>query len=257
MKKKIVLSVFAILFASFAFMSFDTTEITEPTAKEIIEKMDNKFRGQSSQATMTMKIIRPKWTRTMKMKSWTKGDDYSLILITAPARDKGVAFLKREKDMWQWQPSISRVIKLLPSMMSQSWMGSDFTNDDLSNQSSIIADYDHKKIGKIDMYGRECYMIQLTPKPDAPVVWGKILIWVDTKDYLQLKTEFYDEDNYLVNTMRGSEIKNMNGKTITTRMDIIPEDEPGNKTIMIYNDIQFDVKMSDSFFSVQNMKKVR
>ena len=254
MKKKIVLSVFAILFVSFAFMSFDTTE---PTATEIIQKMDSKFRGQSSKATMTMKVVRPKWTRTMKMKSWTKGDDYSLILITAPSRDKGVAFLKRKKDMWQWQPSISRVIKLLPSMMSQSWMGSDFTNDDLSNQSSIIVDYNHKKIGKVKLYGRECYMIQLTPKPDAPVVWGKILVWVDTKDFLQLKTEFYDEDNYLVNTMRGSEIKTMNGRTVTTRMDIIPEDEPGNKTIMIYNDIQFDVKFKDSFFSVQNMKKVR
>ena len=142
-------------------------------------------------------------------------------------------------------------------MMSQSWMGSDFTNDDLSNQSSIIVDYDHKKLGKIKLYDRECYMIELKPKPDAPVVWGKILVWVDTKDYLQLKTEFFDEDNMLVNTMRGTEIKTMNGRTVTTRMDIIPADEPGNKTIMIYNDIQFDVKLNDSFFSVQNMKKVR
>ena len=254
MEKKVILSVFTILLMGFGFMSFDTTE---PTAKEIIEKMDSKFRGQSSKATMTMKIVRPKWNRTMKMKSWTKGDDYSLILVTSPARDKGVTSLKRKNEMWQWQPSIGRVIKLLPSMMSQSWMGSDFTNDDLSNQSSIIVDYDHKKLGKIKLYDRECYMIELKPKPDAPVVWGKILVWVDTKDYLQLKTEFFDEDNMLVNTMRGTEIKTMNGRTVTTRMDIIPADEPGNKTIMIYNDIQFDVKLSDSFFSVQNMKKVR
>lgn len=254
MKKNIILSVFAILLIGLGLMSFDTAE---PTAKEIIEKMDSKFRGQSSKSTMTMKIVRPKWTRTMKMKSWTKGDDYSLILVTSPARDKGVTSLKRKNEMWQWQPSIGRVIKLLPSMMSQSWMGSDFTNDDLSNQSSIIVDYDHKKLGKIKLYDRECYMIELKPKPDAPVVWGKILVWVDTKDYLQLKTEFFDEDNMLVNTMRGTEIKTMNGRTVTTRMDIIPADEPGNKTIMIYNDIQFDVKLSDSFFSVQNMKKVR
>ena len=254
MKNKIILSAFTILLMGSAFMSFDTTE---PTAIEIIKEMDSKFRGQSSKATMTMKIVRPKWTRTIEMKSWTKGDDFSLILVTSPARDKGVTFLKRKNEMWQWQPSIDRTIKLLPSMMSQSWMGSDFTNDDLSNQSSIIVDYNHKKLSKAKLYGRECYVIKLTPKPDAPVVWGKILIWVDVKDYLQLKTEFYDEDNVLVNTMRGTEIKTMNGRTVTTRMDITPEDEPGHKTIMIYNDIQFDVKLSDSFFSLQNMEKVR
>ena len=184
MKKKIILSVFAILLVGFALMSFDNAE---PTAKEIVEKMDSKFRGKNSKAIMTMKIVRPKWSRTMKMKTWTKGDDYSLTLVTSPARDKGVTSLKRQNEMWQWQPSIGRVVKLLPSMMSQSWMGSDFTNDDLSNQSSIIVDYDHKKLGKIKLYGRECYMIQLTPKPDAPVVWGKLIVWVDTKDYLQLK----------------------------------------------------------------------
>jgi outer membrane lipoprotein-sorting protein len=254
MRNKIVFHLFAVLIIGFGFMGFDTTE---PSATEIIKKMDSKFRGLSSQSTMTMSVVRPKWTRTMKMKSWTKGDDYSLILVTEPVSDKGVAFLKREKEMWQWQPSIGRVIKLLPSMMSQSWMGSDFTNDDLSNQSSIIVDYDHQKTGKVNLYDRECYKIELTPKPDAPVVWGRIVVWVDTKEYLQLKTEFYDEDNYLVNTMRGSEIKNMNGRTVTTRMDIIPEDESGNKTILIYNDIKFDVKLEDSFFSVQNMKNVR
>ena len=254
MKKNIVLSLFALLVMSIGFMSF---EAAEPSAMEIVKKMDNKFRGASSKATMSMKIVRPKWSRTVTMKSWQKGDDYSLILITGPARDKGVAFLKRKKEMWQWQPSISRTIKLLPSMMGNSWMGSDFTNDDLSNQSSIVNQYTHKKLGKATIDGRNCYKIQLTPKDDAAVVWGKILMWVDVKDYLQLKTEFYDEDGYKINTMRGKNIKTLGGRVIPTKMEIIPEDDEGHKTVLEYKAMQFNVALKESFFTIQNMKKIR
>lgn len=254
MKKKMIWSVLALSFMAFGMMSF---EAAEPTALEIIEKMDDRLRGNSSETTMTMKIVRPKWTRTMTMKSWSKGDKYSLILVTGPARDKGTAFLKRDKEMWQWQPTISRVIKFPPSMMSGSWMGSDLTNEDLSNQSSIVTNYTHKKLAKQNVEGRLCYQIQLTPKPDAPVVWGKVLMWVDVKDFMQMKTEFYDEDNYLVNTMLSKNVKTMGGRLLPTKMEIIPVDEPGNKTILEYTAMKFEVKLADSFFSVQNMKKIR
>jgi len=185
------------------------------------------------------------------------GDEKALILVIAPARDKGTAFLKREKEMWNWQPNIDRVIKMPPSMMSQSWMGSDFNNDDLVKQSSIVVDYTHKHIGTEVIEDRECWKIELIPKENAAVVWGKIYSWISKNEYLQLKTEFYDEDDYLINTMRGKSIKNLGGKILPSILEITPEEEEGNKTIIEYLSLEFDIKIDDSFFSVQNMQRVR
>jgi outer membrane lipoprotein-sorting protein len=206
---------------------------------------------------MTMKIIRPSWTREMTMKSWSKGTKLALVLVIAPARDKGTATLKRDKEIWTWQPSIDRIIKLPPSMMMQSWMGSDFTNDDLIKESSIVNDYDPKIIADETIGDRPCWKILLTPKPNSAVVWGKVLIWVDKKDYIQMKTEFYDEDGTLVNTMLASDIKNMGGKMLASHLEMIPADKKGNKTIIEYSNLVFDEPYTDDFFSEQQMKKIR
>lgn len=234
-----------------------TFTVNGQSAKEIIQKMDDNAFGGRMEASMKMTIVRPAWTRTMELKSWSDGADYSLILITAPAREKGITYLKREKEMWNFQPSIDRTIKMPPSMMMQSWMGSDFKNDDLVRQSSIIDDYTHQVLGKETIDGRECYKIQLIPNEDAPVVWGKVIIWVDTKDYLNLKTEHYDEDDELVDTNYGQNIKKMGGRLLPTKMVLIPADEEGHKTIMEYQNIEFDASFNDRFFSTQNMKRVR
>jgi outer membrane lipoprotein-sorting protein len=204
-----------------------------------------------------MKIIRPGWSREIRMKAWSKGDHYTLIKILAPARDKGVAYLKVGKEIWNWQPSIERSIKLPPSMMGQSWMGSDFSNDDLVRESSEVRDYTHRIIGSDTLQGRECWKIELRPKEDAAVVWGKIIMWISKKDYLELRAEFYDEDATLINIMKASDIKNMNGRIIPTRLEMIPADKPKQKTVIVYEDIQFDIPIPDRFFSLQNMKKVR
>ncbi len=174
--KKIIFYIFIFLYISNFISAQDLT------AKEIIEKMDdNAYSGQLS-VTMKMSIVRPSWTRKMELKSWADGSDYSLILVTAPAREKGISYLKREKEMWNYQPSIDRTIKMPPSMMMQSWMGSDFKNDDLVRQSSVVVDYTHKLLGKEQVDGRECYKIQLTPLEDAPVVWGSVLIWANERE---------------------------------------------------------------------------
>ena len=227
------------------------------TAKEIVQKMDDNAFGGRLKSTMKMTIIRPTWTRTMALKSWADGDDYSLILITAPAREKGISYLKRAKEMWNFQPSIDRTVKMPPSMMMQSWMGSDFKNDDLVRQSSIVEDYTHKLLGKETIDGRECYKIEMIPDEDAPVVWGKVIIWIDVKDFLNLKTEHYDEDNDLVDTILGEDVQKMGGRTLPARMVLLPADETGHKTIMEYQSIEFDTKFEDRFFSTQNMKRVR
>lgn len=228
-------------------------------AKEIIRKVDEKIRGKSMRGEMTMKIVRPTWTREMSLKMWSKGNELSLVLVTAPARDKGTASLKKKKEIWNWQPSIDRVIKLPPSMMMQSWMGSDFTNDDLVRESSIVNDYNQKILGDSTIDGRLCWKIELVPKPEAPVVWGKIYTWIDKKDYVQMRSENYDEDGQLVNTMIASGIKTLGGKVLASHMEMIPADKTkkGNRTIIEYQFMVFDEVYGDDFFSEQNLKKIR
>ena len=185
------------------------------TALEIIQKADAVMKGtKSSSAVMKITTERPKWSREMTIKSWSLGDDYSMMLVTDPPKEKGTAFLMIDKEVWNWIPSLDRNIKMPPSMMMQSWMGTDLTNDDLVQQSSIVTDYHHKLLGKEDIEGRTCYKLELIPKEDAAVVWGKIVVWVDVEEYFQMRTEFYDEDEELVNVMQASDVKMMGGRRV-------------------------------------------
>ncbi|MEN8116145.1 MAG: outer membrane lipoprotein-sorting protein [Bacteroidota bacterium] len=247
MKTKVLILLFAMV----------ASALNAQDIKEIIRQADEKFRGNSSQGEMTMIIERPSWSRTVSMKNWTVGNDFSLIYITAPAKEKGQVFLKRHKEMWNWVPNIERMIKIPPSMMMQSWMGSDFTNDDLVRESSLIIDYTHKLLGEEDIEGYKCYKAELIPHDDAPVVWGKLIMWISKEELHWLKAEYYDEDGYLVNTEVLSDIKKMDDRVMPTRMEMIPADEVGHKTILIFDDIKFNVKISESFFSQQNMKRIR
>ena len=239
------------------FLCSHLAAYSQSTALEIIKKADEKMRGTSNRSEMTMTIVRPEWSREIKMKGWAMGQDFSLILVQSPARDKGTATLKRDKEIWNWQPSIDRVVKLPPSMMMQSWMGSDFTNDDLVRESSIVHDYTHELLADTIMVDRETYKILLIPKEDAPVVWGKIHAYISKEDYIQLLVKYYDEDGFLINTMVLSEIKDVGGRTIPTVLEMIPADNPEHKTVITYRDIAFDVPIKESFFSIQNMKRVR
>ncbi|MBT8229955.1 MAG: outer membrane lipoprotein-sorting protein [Bacteroidia bacterium] len=226
-------------------------------ATEIIKAADEKRRGESAYAEMTISIVRPGWTRDMTLKSWAIGDEYSMILVTKPPRDKGTVFLKRDKEIWNWVPSIERNIKLPPSMMMQSWMGSDFTNDDLIKESSIVEDYTHAIVGDSIILDRECWKIELIPYPEAPVVWGKIYSWISKKDLLELRAEMYDEDGYLINEILFDDIRDLGGKMLPSVMEYIPVDKPGHKTVMSYHKIDFDMPIKESFFTTQNIKRLR
>lgn len=230
----------------------------QPNATEIVKRADDKMRGEkSSFSTMSMKIVRPTWERTISFKSWGKGTELSLVYITGPARDKGQSFLKVNNEMWSWNPSINRTIKLPTSMLSQGWMGSDFTNDDLLNQRSIVVDYIHEIIGEEIVSGEPCHKISMKPKPDAPVVWGMITMWISKKDDLILKTEYFDEDQYLVKSEIGKDLKVMDGRLMPTTFELIPADDEGNMTIVTITEIKFNIPIEDSFFSQQNMQRVR
>jgi outer membrane lipoprotein-sorting protein len=228
------------------------------SATDIVRKADEKYRGEmTGYSVMAMTIVRPAWQRTIEFKSWSKGDDYTLTLITAPAREKGQTFLLRGSEMWSWNPTISRLIKLPPSMMSQGWMGSDYTNDDILRESSVVKDYTHKTEGEEVIDNHLCYKIRLTAKKDADVLWGFQLWWVDKKEYIVLKAELYDEDGYLVRTERGSELKVLDGRLLPTLLELIPAENPGNKTIIRIKEMKFNINLDDGFFSQQNMKIIR
>lgn len=247
LKTSIFLSVFIFLF----------NPIFSQDATEIIRKADKKFRGNTAKSEMTMTIVRPTWKRTLKFKTWGKGTDYSLALITYPAKEKGQTFLKRKNEMWTWNPKISRLIKMPPSLMSQGWMGSDYTNDDILKESSIVNDYTHKIIGSEKIDGIECWKIELTPKENAVVIWGKLIKWISKNEYNQMKSEYYDEDGYLIKTDIASKVKLMGSKRIPTHIEIIPADEPNHKTIVDINSMTFDIPINDNFFTQQNMKRIK
>ena len=237
---------------------FPKSQLLGQNAAEIIERMDERMRGDSNYAEMTMTIERPRFTREVSMRSWSLGDDFSLIVITAPARDQGTAFLKRHSEIWNYVPNIDRTIKMPPSMMSQSWMGSDFTNDDLVRESSTVEDYDHRILDPdAEIEGRSAWLIELIPKPETPIVWGKVLIWVDKQEFIQLRVENYDQREELANHIEFSDLREFDDRWIASTMILIPADKPDQRTIMNYDDLQFEIDIDESFFTQQNMRRIR
>jgi outer membrane lipoprotein-sorting protein len=227
-------------------------------ATEIVRKAENLMKGEkSSYSEMQMQIVRPKYTRTVEFKSWGETDGNSMTLITLPAKEKGQSFMKMGNNMWSWNPAIQRLIKMPPSMMSQGWMGSDFSNDDVLKESSLVKDFTHKLIGKETVNGLECYKIELTPLPDADVVWGKVLIWIDGANSFEMKVQFFDEEDELVKTHTSSEIKTFDGRRLPAVMEIVPADNPQNKTVVTIKAMKFNIAIEKNFFTQQNMKTIK
>ncbi len=229
----------------------------EPSAREIVKTADENLNGEKTAiSSLSMTIVRPGWERSIEMKNWTSGRDFALTLITAPARDKGQSFLKRQNEMWNWNPRIGRLIKLPPSMMSQGWMGSDYTNDDILKESSVVDDYHHELIGEELLEGRPCYKIRMVAKADADVIWGSQIRWIDKKNFVLLKSELYDEDDYLMRTELSKKIKRIDGRLIPTRIELIPAEEEGHMTILEIKEAKFNSPIKEGFFSQQNMKRL-
>jgi len=247
MKIKILTAIFSLLLLSGICQD----------AKEIIKRADDKMQGNSNISQLSMTIVRPTYTRTIEFKNWSLGRDYFMTVITAPAKDKGQVFMKYKMDLWNYMPSINRIIKLPPSMMSQGWMGSDYTNDDLVKQTSIVNDYDHKILGAETINTRECYKIEMIPHDNSNVVWGKVVTWVDKEKALFLKSEYFDEEGYLVRTEMASNVKVFDNREIPSIIEIISTEEPQNKTVLEFISIDFDVDIQERFFTQQNMKKIR
>lgn len=247
----------ALIFSFLILQHHSSLKAQQLTAAEIIQKADEKVRGKTNHTIMEMQIVRPTWSRTISMKSWSNGLDYSMTYITAPAKDKGQVFMKRETEMWNWMPSIGRMIKIPASMMSQGWMGSDYTNDDILKESSIVRDYVHSIEKEEVVEAMNCYKIQMIPKEEAAVIWAKVYKWITKDEFIQIKSEYYDEDDDLVKSDFGYDFKDMDGRLIPSRVEIVPSGEDGKKTVILIKDIQFDIDLPTSYFSQQNMKRIR
>jgi outer membrane lipoprotein-sorting protein len=206
---------------------------------------------------MTMQIVRPKYTREISMKSWTKGTNLALVKITAPAKDAGQGYLKINNDLWNWLPTIDRLVKMSASVMGQSWMGSDFTNDDMVRQSSIVTDYTQKIMAEEQVREFNCWKIELTPKPNAAVVWGKVIMWIDKSGFDVIKAQYFDEDNILVQTMENFDFKMFGDRKMPSRMEMTPADKTGQKTVVTVSKAQYNQPINDNFFTQQNLKTVQ
>jgi outer membrane lipoprotein-sorting protein len=227
------------------------------SALDIVKKADSKMRGESSYSEMTMTIVRPAWQRSISMKAWTKGSHFSLIKITAPAKDKGTGFVKRNKELWNWVPSIDRLIKMSASVMGQSWMGSDFTNDDMVRESSMVTDYTQKILNEEDVRGFHCYKIEMTPLPNAAVVWGKVITWIEKGTFNIIRTQNLDENFALAQTMENYDFKQFGDRLLPSRMEMTPASGKGQKTIITITKAQYNIPMQESFFSQQNLKTIQ
>jgi len=237
----------------FSFLGGFASWAADLTAHEIVRKMDELMRGNTSYGRFEMVVDSPRWKRTITFRAWSQGQDKSLIVITYPKKDAGTTFLRIKTDMWQYVPKIEKTIKIPPSMMLQSWMGSDFTNDDLVKESSIVHDYTHKLLDD----GAGVYVIESRAKPDAAVVWGKVIQRIDKEKFVPVKNEFYDEDGARVRLILYDEIKRLPDRYYPTRWTVEPltEDRQGHKTTIIISEIELNAPVKEDVFTIRALKK--
>lgn len=226
------------------------------TAEEILARAFDHYRGASSYSVVEMTIHRPQWERTLVIEAWSKGRTDSLFRVTAPARDRGNGTLKKGREMWMYNPKVNRSIKIPPSMMSQAWMGADFSNDDLAKSDTILEDYHHEVTGTETIDGYTVYVIRSIPKPEAPVVWGMQILKI-RQDNVILQQSFYGEDLKLVKELTMSDIAMLGGR-LFPRVWVMRQAEKENEyTRLVHREVRFDVEIPDSFFSVTNLADPR
>jgi outer membrane lipoprotein-sorting protein len=227
-----------------------------PNADAILRQAYDNYRSSSSEAVVAMTVHRPTWERHMDMKSWTRGDSDALVRFTAPAKDAGNATLKLSNDTWVFNPKLNQVIKLPASMMSQAWMGSDFSYNDLAKSEDIINDYTHRLAATAQSGGHTVWTIESTPKPGAPVVWGKVTMQV-RDDYVMMGEVFYDQDGKPARQMSVDKIAVLSGRPYPVTMTMHPLDEPGQWTRIDTSGAQFNVGLPAWLFTLSNLQNPR
>jgi outer membrane lipoprotein-sorting protein len=227
----------------------------KPDVASIVKRVEQTLRGTSSVGTMSMGIKTKAWSRTLKMKIWAKGSENALVrIIEGGPRETGMMTLKRDKQLWNYLPQAGRIMKLPSGMMGDSWMGSDFTNDDLVQGSSMVDDYDSSVTGTTQQDGHDAWKILLKPRPKAVVVWGSIEMTVDRQTCLPIVEAFFDEDGKLARRMTYSDFRQIGWRQFPSKMTVYPLEE-GRETSITYGDMAFDVPIPDDTFSLDRLRQ--
>ena len=224
-----------------------------PDLSELLRRFDEMYESKGTSSTLDISIVKPGKTRKLRLRAWSQGEDKALIIVEAPSRDAGTATLKVGENLWNYLPKISRTIRVPPSMMLGSWMGSDLTNDDLVRESSYEVDYTSELIGhSTDPPG---WKVRLVARPDLVGLWNRVEIVFSREDRLPVQAQFFDRKDRLSRTMQLGEVKEIGGRRIPTRITVIPEREEGKRTEMHYLQVRFDVELDDSRFSLQQLER--
>lgn len=226
----------------------------ELSGKDIVEQVEKRLWGKTMQGEYEMRITTPRWERRLELRVWMDRPTRSFIRIAAPAKEAGIGSLRIGAEMWNYLPSIERIVKIPPTMMLQPWMGSDFTNDDLVKESSMIDDYTHRVSGVETIEGTEAYLVELTPKPESAVVWGKVLYAVRKHDLMPLRTQYFDERGGLVRTLTFYEVKVYGARTVPTLWEMRPSAKPGNVTTIHFKSPVWDRPIDPEVFTQRNLQ---
>ncbi|HET7631624.1 MAG TPA: outer membrane lipoprotein-sorting protein [Gemmatimonadaceae bacterium] len=240
-----------------------TVAAQTPDPGDIVNRVDQLLRGNSSRGSVTMQVVTRQWSRALDLDIWSLGTDYALIRVTSPAREAGTATLKVKNDVWNYLPRVDRTIRIPPSLMAGAWMGSHFTNNDLVKESRLVDDYDitldANAAAAPDSTPRAsdapAWTFRLTPKPDAAVVWGHIELRVRRSDFMPLWERFYDDAGQLARTITFSEFHVMGGRMVPARLTVTPADKPDEHTVLTYRSLEFNVGLTPAFFSLRNLKR--
>jgi hypothetical protein len=230
-----------------------------PDIVTLVDKANKALRGDSSHGTLTMSIETPEWKRSVDVEGWNKDRTYAFIVIRNPPKDRGNTTLRRKTEMWVWIPHVERVIKVPPTMMHNAWQGSDFTYEDIVKADSIVKDYTHKLAKTVEEAERTVYTIDSTPKPDAPVVWGRVVstlaVYKDDDGVVPLSELDYSERGELIRTITLSDVQRMSGRRIPLRLECVPSRKKGQRTVLQYHQLDFDVPLDDAYFSYARLQK--
>jgi outer membrane lipoprotein-sorting protein len=224
--------------------------------KEVVRKIDELYRSSASFSEVEMVIVTPHWRRTLRMKTWTEGKQKTFVRILSPPKEQGIATLRLGAEMWNYLPRANKVIKIPPSMMMSSWMGSDFTNDDLVKEFTLLDDYRYEFVKPQDAQPDMLY-VEFIPKEGLPIVWGKIIAAIKKESCIPVWDRYYDEKSRLMRVIDFKDVSKLGGRLIPTVMEVIPQDKKAQKTVLRYLHAEFDVKLPDGLFTLRNLQSNR
>jgi hypothetical protein len=225
-----------------------------PSVEKVALRLNDLFRVDSSEADLTMKVVTARYRRELTLHSWTRGKDEALIVVRAPAREAGAATLRSNEGLWIYAPRADRLVRLPSALLSESWMGSHFTNEDLVRETDFVRDYDTTLAWK-EEGGKRLLQATLVPKPKTPVVWSRVVYLVDPADFLPLRAEFFEQDR-VVRALVFSDPHVISGRRVPFTLQMVPTDKPGEETRLEYRSLRFGVLVDPGLFTQRGLRQV-